>query len=244
MTFKDYMTLNERYKIINSTIEEFVTGLPDGQPMQYTGAVREAVDRCFHPRHVHITDIIAALQREEGGAEERTWAQGVLKSLKQRSPTSLWVTLRLMRNARAWNIAEAFWHEYNIASHFMEHPDFTEGVTARLLEKRTPRWRPDALAKLSDPDIHKFFATPHVLQLLDTGKDSGYTEYPHAWIALPREEDVEALVRQGITYEDVMQRFEKEREGKIGVPEKVADILARKTRLKDDGFLAWIDDEA
>lgn len=237
------MTANERYKIINSTIEEFVTGLPHDQTMQYTGAIRQAIDRCFHPRNVHITDIIAALQREEGKAE-RIWAEGVLESLEQRSPTSLWVTLRQMRNARAWNIAEAFWHEYNIASHFMEHPDFTEGVTARLLEKRAPKWQPETVEQLSDPDIHKFFATPHELQLLNTGKDSDYKEYPHAWIALPREEDVEALVRRGITYEDAMQRFEKEREGKIGVPEKVAEILARKTRLKEDGFLAWIDDEA
>lgn len=44
LTFDDDATNEEKCNIVNSTIEEFVTGLPD-EPIHFAGAVREAIDR-------------------------------------------------------------------------------------------------------------------------------------------------------------------------------------------------------
>ena len=43
--------------------------------------------------------------------------------------------MRQMRVAGRWDIAEAFEREHQIASKFMQHHDFSEGVTALLVRK-------------------------------------------------------------------------------------------------------------
>jgi 3-hydroxyisobutyryl-CoA hydrolase len=45
LVFDDRETLKERCKMVNGTIEEFVTGLPDDEPMELSGETREAIDR-------------------------------------------------------------------------------------------------------------------------------------------------------------------------------------------------------
>lgn len=44
LVFDDNATSEEKCNIVNSTIEEFVTGLPD-EPITLAGTVREAIDR-------------------------------------------------------------------------------------------------------------------------------------------------------------------------------------------------------
>ncbi|KAL7265886.1 3-hydroxyisobutyryl-CoA hydrolase [Rhizina undulata] len=45
LTFSDHSSLQERWEIVDSTIEEFVTGLPENEPFVLSGATREAIDR-------------------------------------------------------------------------------------------------------------------------------------------------------------------------------------------------------
>jgi 3-hydroxyisobutyryl-CoA hydrolase len=45
LIFKDYASLQERFQIIDHTIEEFVTGLPEDEPLALVGETREAIDR-------------------------------------------------------------------------------------------------------------------------------------------------------------------------------------------------------
>jgi 3-hydroxyisobutyryl-CoA hydrolase len=71
LRFKDYDPLSERLQLINSTIEEFCTGLPHDEPIHIQGELRNAIDRCF--TKTSVPDIIAALKAEEG--ETREWAQ-------------------------------------------------------------------------------------------------------------------------------------------------------------------------
>jgi 3-hydroxyisobutyryl-CoA hydrolase len=108
----------------------------------------------------------------------------------------------------------------------MAHPDFVEGVTARLIErkKERPNWKPNTLADVKTRDIHAFFSADR--QPLPLISQEDYTEYPHAWIGLPHEREILSEARQGKS-EDVVATLLEKYEGKQGVREKVAEVLDR-----------------
>lgn len=66
LTFKDYDDLQTRLRTINSTIEEFATGLPHDQPIAAPigGIVRSYIDYVFQSAHA-IEDIFNALDEVE-----------------------------------------------------------------------------------------------------------------------------------------------------------------------------------
>lgn len=237
LRFNDYDTLQERLVLIDATIEEFCTGLPHDQPMLLKGELREAIDRCFTKNNV--PDIIAALEAEEGATKE--WAERTLATLRQRSPTSVHVTLRQMRLGRNWTIAEAFRREHKIAGKFMRHPDFTEGVHALLIRKDgKPQWKPASLDDIKPEDnvADPFFLVEGERQLRLLNKED-YMHYPHAF-GVPTEDEVAVLVRAGgVSQKGVVDHFVKSRRGKQGVKEVVQEIVNRKTK-KEDGNVVWI----
>lgn len=242
--FKDYASLYERLEIINATIEEFITGLPHDQPMSLAGAERKAIDECFAADDIH--EIISRLEAKQNDSTVSEWAGKTLKRLATRSPTSLKVTLKQMQLGKNWSIAEAFDREYNIASVFMAHHDFVEGVSAKLIKKpaQKPEWQPAKLEDISWKDVDKFFANPEGqerLQLLNTGMGSAYHKYPHAWIGLPTEGDVQTYIKTnaGKSKAEVLNHFEQLKKSKLGVREKVSEILDRKTQSVKDGQLKW-----
>jgi 3-hydroxyisobutyryl-CoA hydrolase len=67
------------------------------------------------------------------------------------------------------------------------------------------------------------------LALLKESETDDYTEYPHAWTALPKERDIEAFVREteGVTKKAVIQEFLKRTGHKAGVEEKVTEVYMR-----------------
>lgn len=257
LVFRDHATLPERLKLVNSTIAEFSTGLPSPDSYEsskygnITGSLRAAIDRCFSERS--IEGVISALKLELDGrgqvpgrevpekdrARIAEWAKQTLKTLEIRSPTSLKVTLRQLQLGKNWSINDTFVREHWIASKFMEHADFVEGVSARLLSKppKQPTWNPDTLKGVRDKDIDSFFDLPanedEHLKLLEPHDKSAienhdYKDYPHAWIALPREEDIQEY-EKGRKEGDrsAKKEFEERWESKEGVEDKVTDVLAR-----------------
>lgn len=234
LTFEDNLSYMDRLRIIAHTLHEYSSGLPSDPPV-IAGQTRMAIDRCFG--HDTIAKIVSALERE--GTE---WASQTLSDLSQRSPTSLAVTLRAQRLGKTWSIKETFQREYIIASKFMEHPDFTNGVTSKLINKpqTTPRWSPSSL---TDPiDTDPFFTTKGqtMLPLLKDQPDQAWNDYPHAWTGLPRERDVEQVVKAGgLSREGVLQEFLQRNEDLEGVDIVVRDILERKT-TGDGSALRWI----
>ncbi|KAI9830458.1 MAG: hypothetical protein M1826_004695 [Phylliscum demangeonii] len=227
LVFRDYDSPHERQQIVNATIEEYCTGLPHDEPMQLAGPIRAALDRCFQP--AHVAGILSALVAEAAHGSRTSdadssspspsptspsttatppatppataaWAQRTLDALRARSPTSVRVALAQMELGARWSIAEAFQREYELAKKFVAHPDFHEGVTARLLTKpaRAPRWAGPSLedekeeqATTTTTDFFRVEGSQRLplLNALD------YTEYPHAWIALPSESEVERVVK-------------------------------------------------
>jgi 3-hydroxyisobutyryl-CoA hydrolase len=229
LQFPDYMPLNERFKIINATIEEFSTGLPSPTP-HISGALRKTIDSVFHADQPDIAAIMTSLQTVAKSSttpkDIQTWAKKTIETIQTRSPISVSVTLQQMRIGRQWSIAQTFQKEYDIASTFMSHPDFVEGVTARLINrtKKRPKWSPNNLDAVLKRDVDAFFASQDTKLPLISQVD--YREYPHAWIGLPREEEI---LREagGKTHQDVVEVLLERYEGKQGVREKVAEVLGR-----------------
>jgi len=240
LRFKDYDPLKERLQLINSTIEEYCTGLPHDEPILLGGELRKAIDRCFTKDT--IPSIIAALEAEEG--ESKEWAEKTLKTLHQRSPTSVYVTLRQMRLGGSWSIAETFQREHQIAGKFMRHPDFTEGVSSLLIhkgKKGPPKWQPATLEDI-DPEndgVEPFFEVEGEKRL-DLLSKQDYMEYPHQKFGIPRESDVEKeWLKGGQSHKRVVDIFVHERQGKQGIKEVVTEMLRRKGK-KENGKALWV----
>jgi enoyl-CoA hydratase len=112
---------------------------------------REAIDRAFAASSVE--DILERLDNEE------EWGRETVALLKTRSPTSLNVTFRQMREGAVLGFESCLRMEYRIMARMMEGPDFYEGVRAALIDKdQKPRWMPDRLDKVTAGDIDRFFA--------------------------------------------------------------------------------------
>lgn len=240
LRFRDSDPVETRLAAINATIEEFVTGLPHDEPILLAGPLRRAIDRCF--RHDTVDEIVRALGEEAEGKtspssrETREWARRTLADLHQRSPTSVHVTLRQMRIGGRWTIRDTFVREHAMAARFMAHPDFAEGVTARLVERRAPRWQPASLEDISADDSARladdFFLLPRDQPRLELLSPANYDEYPHAAaFGVPTEKQVEDKVALGtMSRREIVDALVSERRHKQGVREVVEEILQRKTK--------------
>jgi len=253
LVFKDFASLPERLELINTTISEFTSSLPSPDSYEtskygnLTGALREAVDRSF--KYDSIEEILNAVTKEAESPDPRIaeWAQATLKTIAMRSPTSLKVTLKQLRLGKHWNISETFIREHQMATRFMAHPDFTEGVSARLISKppTKPNWKPATLDEVSASDVSEFFTLPEgyeqlaLIQSQEGALNPNYTEYPHVAFALPRESDIEAVVRQHGEKgsKAVLDEMLRKWNNKLGLREKVQDVLARKTVSAGNGIV-------
>jgi enoyl-CoA hydratase len=99
--------------------------------------------------------ILAALS-----ARTEPEAQAAAEAMGSKSPTSLKVTLRALREARARPSLESCLDgEYRIALGFLDTPDFIEGVRAALVDKdRQPHWNPASINGVPDAATDRFFA--------------------------------------------------------------------------------------
>jgi enoyl-CoA hydratase len=99
-------------------------------------AVRGAVDRCF--AGWSLAAIRAALL-----AEDSDWARAQIAILDRMSPTSMAVTLELLKRGATKTLAECLAMELKLTRSITRHPDFAEGVRAVLVDKdNAPRWAP------------------------------------------------------------------------------------------------------
>jgi 3-hydroxyisobutyryl-CoA hydrolase len=238
LVFQDYAELPERLDLVNKTMAEFSTGLPSlaEEPMLLAGGLRSAIDRCFG--HNTVEEIFKALENE---TEQKEWAQKTLETLSVRSPTSLRVTLRQMRLGKKWSISETFQREHHIAGKFMQHPDFVEGVTARLMSKppRQASWQPASLQDVTPEEVNSFFEIPKGESRLPLLSKTDYETYPHAKYGLPTEKDIEKFVRDNTeSHQQTVSDFAQKWGHKEGVREKVAEVLARRTIQTPEG-LRW-----
>ncbi|KAI9729103.1 MAG: hypothetical protein M1828_000188 [Chrysothrix sp. TS-e1954] len=235
ITIPDHFSRDAVLAMLNTTINEYCTSLPPqhSEPILLAGSLRSTIDRCFAPNS--IAEILQALDGEAKNGQHQDWASKTISTINERSPTSLKVTLRQLQLGREWDISETFQREHQIASHFMEHPDFTEGVSARLLRKppTQPKWQPETLAEVSGEDVDRFFNIPEGerrLELLNKGPEARYKTYPHGELGLPSEKRIlDALKLSDGEEGRAIEMIEKERGGDVmGLRVKVEEVFERQ----------------
>jgi Enoyl-CoA hydratase/carnithine racemase len=80
---------------------------------------------------------------------QKNLCKDVFTSIAERSPTALVLTLKLLRHNEGRPLAEVFDAELKAALYISRHPDYIEGVRARLIDHDDkPRWKPDKISKV------------------------------------------------------------------------------------------------
>ncbi|MGZ6222596.1 MAG: enoyl-CoA hydratase/isomerase family protein [Syntrophales bacterium] len=79
--------------------------------------------------------------------------ESLTSELSERSPTALALTLRLLRHNEHLPMDKVYEADFRAMQFIVRHPDFLEGVRARIIDKDDqPRWQP---ASINDVDISK-----------------------------------------------------------------------------------------
>ncbi|ORE07654.1 ClpP/crotonase [Rhizopus microsporus var. microsporus] len=233
------------HDMVNQAIEEFSAELEAEPTFSLGGPIRQAIDRCF--KYDTIEEIIKALEKDE----QTEWAQETLKLLRSMSPTSLKVTIQQIRNGSTLSISQCFKMEYHLVQKFLQGHDFKEGVYATLVRRDKANWKPSDLKEVDARQIKQdYFDSPSPLRL-DFLVKRDYKKYPHRKYMLPSEQDIMRVVtgeasdvgNYALTRQQVIDYFVRERQGKQGVKQKVAEVLDRKTieiEKDADKSLKWV----
>lgn len=113
---------------------------------------RAEIDRVFSPQSVET--VLAALD-----AEGTAWAQEIASTIQAKSPTSLKLTLRQLREGRSLDFDACMRMEFRMVNRIIAGHDFYEGVRATIIDKDgAPRWQPGSVAEISDADVDSYFA--------------------------------------------------------------------------------------
>jgi enoyl-CoA hydratase len=124
-----------------------------GAPKELTPENRARIDAIFALESVEA--IFAAL-----AADGSDWSKTQLKTLAAKSPQTLKVAFRQLREgARMRNFADEMIQEYRIGARVVQRHDFIEGVRALIVDKdNAPAWDPAGLAGVTDKILDDIFA--------------------------------------------------------------------------------------
>ncbi|MEH2508085.1 enoyl-CoA hydratase [Bradyrhizobium sp. AZCC 1578] len=134
-------------------IRKLIDGFSTGETAGPVAAQQVKIDALFS--HDRMEDIIAALQRD--GSD---FAQATLRTLNEKSPRGMVVTLKLLRLARsARSLEECLVREYRAALEVFASDDFREGVRAAVIDKdRNPKWSPPRIEEVTPEMVAPYFA--------------------------------------------------------------------------------------
>ena len=86
------------------------------------------------------------------------FSQKTLNTLKSKSPTSLKITFKQIRDGSKLDFEECLRMEYRMVSKVMTDHDFYEGVRAIIIDKdNKPEWSPSNTREVTKENIDKFF---------------------------------------------------------------------------------------
>jgi enoyl-CoA hydratase len=134
---------------IRALISRFATAAP-AHP---AATRRETIDSWF--ARDRMEDIVAALRRD--GSE---LALATLRTLGEKSPRGMVVTLKLLRLARSsQSLEQCLAREYRAALEVLRSDDFREGIRAAVIDKdRNPTWSPPRIEDVTAEMVAPYFA--------------------------------------------------------------------------------------
>lgn len=248
LRFEENASYQQRLKSLDNTLSQYSSTPSPTDAILLAGEQRAAIDEVFD-LSASVVDILNGLSHIASG-QSRFKSQEVIVWAKKthdlmmtsRSPTSMAVTMRQLKLARHWTIAETFRREHIIAARFMRHPDFISGVKSKLIDKppTVPKWDPPSPREVSDSLVNEFFSAPEGLprlMLFDEDSRPDYSEYPYAWTSLPWENRIRALLKQCTNgaskgeemIRDVVEELSGGTGKRDGVEKKVQEVWTRMT---------------
>jgi len=135
-------------EMLNEILRTLTHSIPAGSFEAHRGVI----DKCF--AFDTAEQIAAALEAD--GSE---WALAQLKTLRTKSPETVKVALRQLREGRRCKtFRENMQMEYRIGWRKVQSHDFQEGVRAVIIDKdNAPAWAPDTLEGVSEAEVAKYF---------------------------------------------------------------------------------------
>lgn len=139
----------------DGAVSNLIAAFAGEAPAGHFADNRALIDRCF--AFDTVEEILAALEKEKSAFADRTRA-----TLLAKSPTSLKVTLALLRAGRASpDLETCLAREFAATAQTLKTPDFYEGIRAAIIDKdRNPKWSPATLDEVG-PEIVEAFLKPH-----------------------------------------------------------------------------------
>jgi enoyl-CoA hydratase len=139
--------------VTSADVAKLIEGFSTGETAGPVAAQQAKIDALFS--HDRMQDIVAALQRD--GSD---FAQATLKTLSEKSPRGMVVTLKLLRLARqSSSLEECLVREYRAALEVFASDDFREGVRAAVIDKdRSPKWSPPRIEDVTPEMVAPYFA--------------------------------------------------------------------------------------
>lgn len=132
---------------VDQVIRHFATA-PDEGVLQRNQAL---IDEAF--RFDQVEDIISELEKRDDD-----FAPESLALLNMRSPTSMKLTLLMLRKGRdSSGLVECLEREFVAGCEILRRHDFYEGVRAALVDKdRNPQWKPSSLSDVTECNIASY----------------------------------------------------------------------------------------
>ncbi len=114
----------------------------------------EMADINRHFAHDTVEDILESLDADGG-----EWAVKVAAGLRAKSPTSMKIAARQIREGAKLSFDDCMKLEWRMVNRIIKGKDFYEGVRALLIDKdQNPSWNPANLDDVSQADIDAYFA--------------------------------------------------------------------------------------
>ena len=134
-------------------VSKLITGFATGEIAGPVATKQAIINALF--AFDRMEDIVAALTRDSS-----EFAQSTLKTLGEKSPRGMVVTLKLLRLAReASTLEECLVREYRAALEVFRSDDFREGVRAAVIDKdRNPTWSPPRIEDVTPEMVAPYFA--------------------------------------------------------------------------------------
>jgi enoyl-CoA hydratase len=142
-----------RQGVTAAEVSKVINGFATGETAGPVAAREPIIDALFG--FDRMEDIFAALKRDSS-----EFALATLKTLNEKSPRGMVVTLKLLRLARgAASLEECLVREYRAALEVFRSDDFREGVRAAVIDKdRNPTWSPPRIEDVTQEMLAPYLA--------------------------------------------------------------------------------------